>query len=96
MDGPIDLVDLTVEIDTALRDRHRGWAAGGMFVVTAAGWTKFELTIPANAVYNTPLKMAPVRVTGGLPAELSEAHAVHLSPKASPSRRWPPCGSWRR
>jgi len=82
VNGPSNPVNLTVEMDTARGIDTSVGAAGGIFVVTAADGTTFELTVPANAVYNdTPLKMAPVRVTGGLPTELSEVHAVHLSPE---------------
>jgi len=82
VNGPSAPVDLTVEIDTARGIDTLVGPAGGVFVVDAADGTQFELTVPANAVTNdTPLKMAPVRVTGGLPAELSEVHAVHLGPE---------------
>jgi hypothetical protein len=82
VNGPSAPVGLTVEIDTARGIDTVVGRAGGTFVVDAADGTHFELTVPANAVYNdTPLQMAPVRVTGGLPGELSEAHAVHLGPE---------------
>ncbi|MFT3928612.1 MAG: hypothetical protein QM778_39145 [Myxococcales bacterium] len=82
LDGPASPLDLSVVVDSARGIDAVVGVEGGSFSVTAEDGTSFELTIPPNAVFNdTPIQMAPVSAIGGLPSELSEAHAVHLGPE---------------
>lgn len=82
LDGPASPLDLSIQIDTARGIEAVVGEAGGSFSVTAEDGTRFELTIPPKAVFNdTPIQMAPISTIGGLPGELSEAHAVHLGPE---------------